>query len=86
MRKNKLKKYKNIGKTAMCSDKKTVQCQTDYYSQYQSMYDQVIAFDQGDFTGVEFGEDMTQTIYSDVIDTSIQQPSHPYNGDITPVA
>ncbi len=70
----------------MYSDKRTMQCQTDYYSQYQSMYDQVIVFDREDSCGVEFGEEIVQTIYSDVIDTSIQQPSHPYNGDIMPVA
>mgnify|MGYP001095213100 CR=1 FL=1 len=74
----------------MYSNKSVLFCTTDYYSQYQSMYDQVIVFDENSSSNsAECGEgSFDEEIYSnsDLYETDIQQPSHPYNGDITPTA
>ncbi|MBL4588046.1 hypothetical protein JKY79_01745 [Candidatus Babeliales bacterium] len=74
----------------MYSNKTLFFCKTDYYSQYQNIYDQPIVSDEDRaFTSAESGEQsFEETIYSDsdLYETNIQQPSHPYNGDITPTA
>ncbi|PCI74519.1 hypothetical protein COB28_00120 [Candidatus Dependentiae bacterium] len=74
----------------MYSDKSLFLCDTDYYSQYQSIYDQVIIYDEETaFTSAESGEGSSEErVYSDsdLYETDIRQPSHPYNGDITPTA
>ena len=74
----------------MYSNKTLFFCETDYYSQYQNIYDQPIVSDEDiAFTSAESGEQsFEETIYSDsdLYETNIQQPSHPYNGDITPTA
>jgi hypothetical protein len=66
-------------------------CDTDYTSDYQSAYGENILFydetaDDTSALDADIDELIDIENFVDYHDTSINQPSHPYNGDIMPMA
>lgn len=71
----------------MKADRKEILCESEYFTHYQGIYGEVLPTNlESDFVIAEFDDEFIESIYSEIQDTSIRQPSHPYNGDVMPVA
>jgi hypothetical protein len=71
----------------MNADRRNMWCDSEYFTHYQGIYGEIAPVTLEDESVIaEFDEELIESIYSDLHDTSIRQPSHPYNGDVTPVA